>query len=154
MLPASARSRRKIPGGGQISRHRTADATRPHGSAEITSSAHRGRNISRRTRPVMSAAATQAPRAVSQGAQYVTILLGANDLCTASPDTMTSTATFQTEFQAAMAKLTAGAAEGARLRQQHPQPLPTVAGAAHQLTGAMGVGDGPHLRGDARCHTD
>src|SRR6266704_3761947 len=52
MLPASARSRRKIPGGGQISRHRTADATRPHGSAEITSSAHRGRNISRRTRPV------------------------------------------------------------------------------------------------------
>jgi lysophospholipase L1-like esterase len=56
----------------------------------------------------MSAAATQAPRAVSQGAQYVTILLGANDLCTASPDTMTSTATFQTEFQAAMAKLTAG----------------------------------------------
>jgi lysophospholipase L1-like esterase len=56
----------------------------------------------------MSAAPTQADKAVAQGAQYVTILLGANDLCTSSPSTMTSTATFQTEFQAAMAKLTAG----------------------------------------------
>src|SRR5829696_4784954 len=34
----------------------------------------------------MSAAPTQAAQAVNQGARYVTILLGANDLCTSSPD--------------------------------------------------------------------
>jgi lysophospholipase L1-like esterase len=56
----------------------------------------------------MSAAATQAATAVSQGARYVTILLGANDLCTSSPDTMTSTGSFQTQFQSAMATLTTG----------------------------------------------
>lgn len=56
----------------------------------------------------MSAAATQAATAVSQGAQYVTILMGANDLCTSSPDTMTSTTSFQAQFQSAMATLTIG----------------------------------------------
>jgi lysophospholipase L1-like esterase len=56
----------------------------------------------------MSAAPTQAARAVSQGARYVTILLGANDLCTSSPATMTSTATFRSQFQSAMATLTTG----------------------------------------------
>jgi lysophospholipase L1-like esterase len=56
----------------------------------------------------MSAAATQAATAVSQGAQYVTILMGANDLCTASPDTMTSTDTFRSQSQQAMATLAAG----------------------------------------------
>ena len=39
----------------------------------------------------MAAAPTQAAQAVSQGARYVTILLGANDLCTSSPSTMTPT---------------------------------------------------------------
>ena len=43
----------------------------------------------------MAAAPTQAAQAVSQGARYVTILLGANDLCTSSPSTMTPTETFQ-----------------------------------------------------------
>src|SRR5215217_1867774 len=38
----------------------------------------------------MAQASTQAGQAVSQGARYVTILLGANDLCTSSPSTMTS----------------------------------------------------------------
>ncbi|SRR6266498_1545191 len=56
----------------------------------------------------MSAAPTQAAKAVSQGAQYVTILMGANDVCTASPDTMTSTDTFRTQFQTAMATLATG----------------------------------------------
>src|SRR5215207_9224884 len=55
----------------------------------------------------MSAAPTQADQAVSQGARYVTILLGANDLCTSSPATMTSTTTFRSQFQQAMATLMA-----------------------------------------------
>jgi lysophospholipase L1-like esterase len=65
----------------------------------------------------MAAAPTQAARAVSQGAQYVTILLGANDLCTSSPATMTSTDTFRSQFQQAMATL----------MQQSPKPYVFVA---------------------------
>jgi hypothetical protein len=37
----------------------------------------------------------------------VTILLGANDLCTSLPSTMTSTATFRSQFRQAMATLLA-----------------------------------------------
>lgn len=55
----------------------------------------------------MSAAPSQAEKAVSQGARYVTILLGANDLCTASPATMTSTEDFRAQFRQAMATLMA-----------------------------------------------
>src|ERR671911_524029 len=55
----------------------------------------------------MSAAPTQAAKAVSQGARYVTILLGANDLCTSSVSTMTSTTTFRAQFSQAMATLMA-----------------------------------------------
>jgi lysophospholipase L1-like esterase len=53
----------------------------------------------------MSAAARQASAAAAQHAAYVTILLGANDLCTSSPSTMTSTGTFRTQFGQAMAIL-------------------------------------------------
>jgi lysophospholipase L1-like esterase len=56
----------------------------------------------------MSAAPGQATQAVGQGARYVTILLGANDLCTSSPSTMTSTTTFRGYFSQAMATLLAG----------------------------------------------
>jgi lysophospholipase L1-like esterase len=55
----------------------------------------------------MAQAPTQASQAVSQGAGYVTILLGANDLCTSSVSTMTSTATFRAQFSQAMATLMA-----------------------------------------------
>ena len=55
----------------------------------------------------MSAAPGQATQAVNQGARYVTILLGANDLCTSSASTMTSTTTFRSQFQQAMATLMA-----------------------------------------------
>lgn len=41
----------------------------------------------------------QAQRAVSQGARYVTILLGANDVCTSSPGTMTSVEAFRSDYQ-------------------------------------------------------
>jgi hypothetical protein len=53
----------------------------------------------------MAAAPDQAAQAANQHARYVTILLGANDLCTSSPDTMTSTDTFKAEFRQAMATL-------------------------------------------------
>jgi lysophospholipase L1-like esterase len=41
----------------------------------------------------------QALRAVQQRARYVTILLGANDLCTSSPTTMTSVEAFRRDYQ-------------------------------------------------------
>jgi lysophospholipase L1-like esterase len=55
----------------------------------------------------MSAAPGQATQALNQGARYVTILMGANDLCTSSPSTMTSTTTFRAQFSQAMATLMA-----------------------------------------------
>jgi lysophospholipase L1-like esterase len=45
----------------------------------------------------MSAGPTQAGN-VPSDVQYVTILLGANDVCTSSASTMTSTSTFESEF--------------------------------------------------------
>ena len=45
----------------------------------------------------MSAGPTQAGNLPSD-VQYVTILLGANDVCTSSPSTMTSTSTFESQF--------------------------------------------------------
>ena len=53
----------------------------------------------------MSAAADQASAAAAQHVAYVTVLLGANDLCTSSPATMTSTDTFRAQFRQAMATL-------------------------------------------------
>jgi lysophospholipase L1-like esterase len=53
----------------------------------------------------MSAAQDQASAAATQHVDYVTVLLGANDLCTSSPSTMTSTKTFKTQFSQAMATL-------------------------------------------------
>src|SRR5215208_5727879 len=53
----------------------------------------------------MAQAPTQAGQAVSQGARYVTILLGANDLCTSSASTMTSSDSFRDSFRQAMTAL-------------------------------------------------
>jgi lysophospholipase L1-like esterase len=50
----------------------------------------------------------QATKAVSQGVQYVTILMGANDLCTSSPSTMTSVSNFTAYVQSALATLHQG----------------------------------------------
>ncbi len=47
----------------------------------------------------MSDGPAQAKRAVDERARYVTILLGANDVCTSSPVTMTSVDTFRSEFR-------------------------------------------------------
>jgi lysophospholipase L1-like esterase len=56
----------------------------------------------------MADAPAQAARAVSQGAHYVTILMGANDVCTSSPSTMTSTQSFRTNFEATLETLDSG----------------------------------------------
>jgi hypothetical protein len=53
----------------------------------------------------MAAADGQASAAAAQHVAYVTILLGANDLCTSSPSTMTSTGTFKTQVSQAMTTL-------------------------------------------------
>jgi lysophospholipase L1-like esterase len=53
----------------------------------------------------MAQAPSQAAQAVNQNARYVTILLGANDLCTSSVSTMTSPEDFRASFSQAMATL-------------------------------------------------
>jgi lysophospholipase L1-like esterase len=63
----------------------------------------------------MSGALTQANAAIAQGAQYVTLLLGANDVCTSSASTMTATATFRSQFQTAMTALETGLLAGAHI---------------------------------------
>jgi lysophospholipase L1-like esterase len=50
----------------------------------------------------------QAANAVAQDAELVLILMGANDVCTSSEATMTPVLTFQAQFEAAMATLSAG----------------------------------------------
>jgi lysophospholipase L1-like esterase len=50
----------------------------------------------------MSALDGQLQTAAGQGVQYVTVLMGANDLCTSTIGAMTPTATFQSEFQTAL----------------------------------------------------
>jgi lysophospholipase L1-like esterase len=55
-----------------------------------------------------SAMAGQASSTVSQGVQYVTIEIGANDVCTSSESTMTPVATFRSQIDAAMGTLRSG----------------------------------------------
>ena len=57
----------------------------------------------------------QAQTAVTQGARYVTILLGANDVCTSSPATMTSVDDFRAQFAATMKVLAAGLPAGSHV---------------------------------------
>jgi lysophospholipase L1-like esterase len=56
----------------------------------------------------MSDATGQAARAVGQAADYVTVLMGANDLCTPTVESMTPVATFRSQFQQALASLDVG----------------------------------------------
>jgi lysophospholipase L1-like esterase len=57
----------------------------------------------------------QAQMAVTQHADYVTILMGANDVCTSSPATMTSADDFRAQFTAAMNALATGLPEGSHV---------------------------------------
>jgi lysophospholipase L1-like esterase len=56
----------------------------------------------------------QAQRAVAQGVEYVTVLMGANDVCASSEAAMTPVSTFRTQFETAMTTLTTGL-PGARI---------------------------------------
>jgi lysophospholipase L1-like esterase len=50
----------------------------------------------------------QVQRAAAQGVQYVTILMGANDVCASNEAGMTPVATFRAQFDQALATLAAG----------------------------------------------
>jgi lysophospholipase L1-like esterase len=63
----------------------------------------------------MADAAGQASAAVSQQAEYVTILLGANDACASSAEKMTPVEDFRNQFQAGMDTLQAGLPAGAHI---------------------------------------
>jgi lysophospholipase L1-like esterase len=63
----------------------------------------------------MRDAVAQAQTAVAQQARYVTVLLGANDVCTSSPSTMTSVSDFRAQFAAAMSILTSGLPAGSHV---------------------------------------
>lgn len=60
------------------------------------------------TGAVMADLNGQAGSVVSQGVQYVTILLGANDACTSAESQMTPVATYRAQFQAAISTLSSG----------------------------------------------
>jgi lysophospholipase L1-like esterase len=55
----------------------------------------------------MSELAGQLRTAAGRGADYVTVLMGANDACSSSVASMTPATTFETQFRAAMAEFTA-----------------------------------------------
>ena len=57
----------------------------------------------------------QAQVAVAQGARYVTVLMGANDVCTDSISTMTSVADFRAQFMATMNVLATGLPAGSHV---------------------------------------
>jgi lysophospholipase L1-like esterase len=54
----------------------------------------------------MAALDAQLKNAATQHVDYVTVLMGANDVCTSSPSTMTPTATFTSQFDTAMRNFT------------------------------------------------
>ncbi len=56
----------------------------------------------------MNALNSQALLAVAQQVDYVTVLMGPNDVCASSVETMTSVATYASQFQAAMNTLSSG----------------------------------------------
>ena len=58
---------------------------------------------------------SQAHAAVAQQAQYVTILVGADDVCTGSISSMTSASNFQSAFQSTMSTLESGLPPGAHI---------------------------------------
>jgi lysophospholipase L1-like esterase len=57
----------------------------------------------------------QAQVAVTQGARYVTVLMGANDVCTDSISTMTSVADFRAQFTTTMNVLATGLPAGSHV---------------------------------------
>ena len=76
----------------------------------------------------MSALAGQAASAAAQGAQYVTVLLGANDACTGSESTMTPVATFAAQVRLRASDAEGRAGDAVRLRRLGPRHQAAVAG--------------------------
>lgn len=76
------------------SQYRRLLAVNPAISGHVYNDARTGAN--------MSALDGQLVTAAGQGVQYVTVLMGANDLCTSTIAGMTPTATFQNEFNMAL----------------------------------------------------
>ncbi len=68
----------------------------------------------------------QVQTAVNQQVGYVTILMGANDACTATEQEMTSVATYTAQFQAALDTLTTEPAGRAYLCGQRARCLPSL----------------------------
>jgi hypothetical protein len=68
-----------------------------------------GRNFNdAKTGARMNALNTQVTTVVSQGVEYVTVLMGANDVCTSSVSTMTPTATLEGQLQTALQTFSSG----------------------------------------------
>jgi lysophospholipase L1-like esterase len=63
----------------------------------------------------MASGPAQAERAVTQRAQFVTVLLGANDLCTSSPGSMTPVETFRAQLRQTLQVLMSGLRRNARV---------------------------------------
>jgi len=75
-----------------------------------------GRNYNNaRAGAKMADAPAQAQAAVTQRARYVTILIGANDVCTSSPATMTSVSDFRAQFATTMELLASGLPRGSHV---------------------------------------
>jgi lysophospholipase L1-like esterase len=97
----------------------------------------------------MSDAAGQATQAVGQGAEYVTILMGGNDVCTPTIDSMTSVEDFRAQFQSAMSILESGLPADAHIfvssipniyrlwKIFHDNPLAQLVWAAAQICQSM-----------------
>jgi lysophospholipase L1-like esterase len=68
-----------------------------------------GRNFNdAKTGAKMAGLQAQVQTAVAQRPEYVTVLMGANDVCTSSESTMTSVDTLRSQFQSALTTLTVG----------------------------------------------
>ena len=63
----------------------------------------------------MKDAPAQAQQAVAQQVHYVTMLMGANDLCTSGPETMTTVETFRADFRQTLQALNSGLPSQARI---------------------------------------
>ncbi len=68
----------------------------------------------------------QAATTVSQGAEYVTILMGANDACASSEAAMTPVAEFRAQFERAMTRLSTGCPPPRGLRARFGTPISSV----------------------------
>ncbi|GAA3315974.1 SGNH/GDSL hydrolase family protein [Nonomuraea dietziae] len=91
----------------------------------------------------------QVDKAIAEKAEYVTILLGAQDACVPTEAAMTPVALFRRRVEAAMGRLRAELPGGAGVRGEHPRPAQAVAGGQGQRDREDVLGAGAHLPGDA-----